>query len=220
MNLKSFAIAASVSVLAFAAKPLAAQPILGGPWSGLYVGGHLGGAFDANKLSFQDQSANQDLSFQPNNDSTKILGGAQVGYLWQPSNIVFGVEGDTSWAKNINYLSSARGVLGVGAGPFMVYGTGGAAFEGTHERFGVNSASGGESLFTRNVDKSGWVGGAGVQTYVAPGVSVGVEGLYYGMGRDTANLATPASTGGEAFAVKDDRNFAVVRARLDYHFGW
>ena len=220
MSLKSFAVAASVSVLAFAATPLAAQPILGGPWSGLYVGGHLGGAFDANKLSFQDQSANQDLSFQPNNDGTKVLGGAQVGYLWQPSNIVFGVEGDTSWAKNINYLSSARGVLGVGAGPFMVYGTGGAAFEGTHERFAVDSASGGGSLFTRNADKSGWVGGAGVRTFVAPGVSVGVEGLYYGLGRDTANLATPAATGGEAFAVKDDRNFAVVRARLDYHFGW
>lgn len=220
MSLKTFAAAASASILALVATPLAAQPILGGPWSGLYVGGHVGGAFDANKLSFQDQSTAQDLSFNSNNDNTKLLGGLQLGYLFQPGGLVFGAEGDTSWAKNINYLSSVRGVLGVPVGPVLLYGTGGVAFEGAHEEFAVNSASGGVSDFRRSANKDGWTAGAGVRTFVAPGLSVGLEGLYYGLGRDTALLTTPASTGAEPFAVHDDRNFAVVRARVDYHFGW
>lgn len=220
MSLKTFAAAASLSVLALAATPVCAQPILGGPWSGLYVGGHIGGAFDPNKLSFQDQSAAQDLSFHSNDDNTRLLGGVQLGYLWQPGGIVFGAEGDTSWAKDINYLSSVRGVVGVPAGPVLVYGTGGAAFKGAREQFAVNSAAGGVSEFRRTVNKDGWVAGAGVETFVAPGLSLGVEGLYYGLGRDTANLATPTTNGAEAFAVKDDRNFGVVRARLNYHFGW
>lgn len=220
MSLKTFAAAASASILALVATPLAAQPFLGGPWSGLYIGGHLGGAFDANKLDFQDQSAAQDLSFNPNNDNTKFLGGLQLGYLWQPGGIVFGAEGDTSWAKDINYLSSVRGVLGVPLGPVLVYGTGGVAFEGAHEEFAVNSASGGLSAFRRTVNKDGWTAGAGVRTFIAPGLDVGVEGLYYGLGRDTTGLITPPSTGAEPFAVRDDRDFAVVRARIDYHFGW
>jgi hypothetical protein len=42
--------------------------------------------------------------------------------------------------------------------------------------------------------------------------------LWYNFGRDTANLSTPDTL--EPFAVRDDRNFAVVRARLTYHIGW
>jgi hypothetical protein len=55
---------------------------------------------------------------------------------------------------------------------------------------------------------------------VMPGISLGVEGLYYGMGNDTAVLNTDAGGASEPFSVSDDRNFAVVRARLTYHFGW
>jgi outer membrane immunogenic protein len=217
MSLKSFAGAASLAVLAFAANPAAAQPILDDSWSGLYIGGHLGAAFDPNKLNFQDRSTAQDLSFSSPDENSRFIGGVQAGYLWQPGNLVFGVEGDSSWGKNIDYLASVRGVLGVPAGPFLLYGTGGAAFEGAHERFVVFSQSPGIFDFNRDINKDGWVAGAGVQTWVLPAVSVGVEGLYYDMGSDTSALTTVAGTAGEPFSVKDDRRFAVVRARVDYH---
>lgn len=218
MSLKSFAGATFFAVLA--ATPVSAQPFIEGPWSGLYVGGHLGAAFDPNKLSFQDQSTAQDLVFSAPDQNSRIIGGVQAGYLWQPGGIVFGVEGDSSWAKNIDYLASVRGVVGVPEGPFLLYGTGGAAFEGVHERFTVFSQSPGIFDFNRDINKNGWVAGAGFQTWVLPAVSVGVEGLYYDMGSDTTALATTAGTAGEPFLVKDDRRFAVVRARVDYHFGW
>jgi hypothetical protein len=42
------------------AEPLASAPI-GTTWSGFYVGGNLGAAFDPNDLSIKDLSAEQDL---------------------------------------------------------------------------------------------------------------------------------------------------------------
>jgi len=131
---------------------------------------------------------------------TVTVVGVQAGYLWQPGGIVFGVEGDSSWAKNIDYLASARGIVGVPAGPLLIYGTGGAAFEGAHERFTVFSQSPGIFDFNRDINKNGWVAGAGFQTWVLPAVSVGVEGLYYDMGSDTAALTTPGGAGGEGFS--------------------
>jgi outer membrane immunogenic protein len=212
---------AALAIFGFAAPPVVAQPILGGPWSGLYLGGHFGGAFSPNNLNFADLSGNQDLGFQSHNHGDSFLGGVHGGYDWQTGNLLVGLEGDVSFAKDINYLSSVRGRLGIPAGPFLVYGTAGAAFEGAHENFRVFQPDyPGIFDFKRNINKTGWTAGGGVETFVLPAVSVGVEGLYYGLGRDTNVLNTDAGGASEPFAVRDDRNFAVVRARLTYHFGW
>jgi outer membrane immunogenic protein len=198
--------------------PASAQDILG-PWTGFYVGAHAGGAFDPNNLSFTDQSATQDLSFRTKNAS-RFLGGVHGGYDWDAGNLLVGVEGDVSFARDINYLASARGRLGFPVGPFLLYGTGGAAFEGAHERFTVLQPDfPGIFNFSRNISRTGWTAGAGVDYMIGPGVSFGVEGLYYGLGSGTSGLLTPAGGGAEPFTVKDDRNFGVVRARLTYHFG-
>jgi outer membrane immunogenic protein len=126
-----------------------------------------------------------------------------------------------NFGKDINYLASARGRLGIPAGPFLIYGTAGAAFEGSDEHFTVfQPDSPGIFNFKRSLTKTGWTAGGGVEFMMTPALSLGVQGLYYGMGRDTAALTTPAGTEAEPFAVRDDRNFAVVTARLSYHFGW
>jgi hypothetical protein len=51
---------------------------------------------------------------------------------------------------------------------------------------------------------------------VAPHLSVGVEGLYYGLGHETNVLST--GLGGEPFTVNVDRNLSMVRARINYRF--
>lgn len=202
-----------------AAVPASAQSILGGPWSGFYIGGHAGAAFDPNRLSFTDLSTAQDLSFAPHNSGNTFLGGVHAGYDFQPGPLMFGVEGDVSFAKDINYLSSVRGRIGVPTGPFLIYGTAGAAFEGSREKFTVFSPSPGIFNFSRDINKTGWTAGGGIDYMMMPGVSLGVEGLYYGMGRDR-NILNTTDTLAEPFVVADDRNFAVVRARLTYHLGW
>jgi uncharacterized protein (UPF0548 family) len=41
-----------------------------------------------------------------------------------------------------------------------------------------------------------------------------VEGLFYDFGSDDTHLVA----GDESFVLKEDEDFAVVRARLNYHF--
>ena len=218
MNYRSSATAIALLCGLAASAPVAAQDILG-PWTGFYIGGQAGGAFNPNDLSFTDQSAAQDLAFGTKNGS-RFLGGARGGYDWQAGNILLGVVVDVNFARDINYLSSVRGRLGFPTGPFLIYATGGAAFEGAHERFAVNSATGGISQFSRNINNTGWTAGGGAEYLIGPNMSLGVEGLYYGMGRDTTALMTPAAVGAEPFTVRDNRNFGVVQATLTYHFGY
>ena len=221
MRLNSCLAGASLAAaLLLSSMPVSAQPFMGGPWSGFYIGGNMGGAFDANNLKFTDQTASQDLLFRSNTSGDEFLGGLHVGYDWQPGGFMFGVEGDADFGGDIDYLASIRGRVGAPLGPVLLYGTGGFAFEGAHERFQVSSASDGISTFNRHIDKTGWTAGGGIETYVMPQLSVGVEGLYYDLGSDTANLLTPVAAGAEPFSVRDDRQFAVARARITYHMGW
>ena len=57
-----------------------------------------------------------------------VVGGVQLGYNWQASAIVYGVEGDISLtgADSIDWLASARGRLGYLIQPsLLLYGTAG-----------------------------------------------------------------------------------------------
>jgi len=216
MRQKTFAAALSAAVVALAVTPLAAQPSPVDPWSGLYIGigGNAGGVIGGEKLDFQDLSATQDLSFGTNMDDTRLIGGVQLGQLWRVGGMALGLEDDVSFAKNIKYLETLRAVVGVPTGPFLIYGTGGLAVENVDEEFTVNSPN--ESgVISGSIGKYGWTAGGGVQALVAPHLSLGMEGLYYHIGQDTAAFTTPL---GEAFTVTADRNFAVVRVRLDFHF--
>jgi outer membrane immunogenic protein len=186
----------------------------GGPWTGWYIGAHLGDAFRDNNLSFSDLSAQQNLSFDDDNDGDRWLGGVHGGYGWQSGNLYFGVEGDTSWARRTDYLSSVRGRLGVAGDRFLVYGTAGIAFTGTDDRFTVVSADDGSARFRRDRNDTGFVGGGGVEYALNHNVSLGVEGLWYDFGDDRSTLTAPW---GDDFRVANEDNFGVVRARLTWY---
>jgi outer membrane immunogenic protein len=109
----------TVAVLALA-MPLGAQaadmrvkaPILKAPpppvfsWTGCYIGGNLGGKFEAHRdgsvtipgvaglptstLTFVDDSSNNNGTF---------VGGGQIGCNYQTGQFVFGVEGDFDWSR-------------------------------------------------------------------------------------------------------------------------
>jgi outer membrane immunogenic protein len=217
MTLKTLAAAGYATLLLLAATPVVAQPNPPvDPWAGLYIGigGHAGIAVNGEKLGFQDQSAAHDLVFGTNNEDQRFIGGAQLGQLWRVGGMALGIEDDVSFAKDIKYLETLRAVVGVPAGPFLIYGTGGLAVGKFAEEFSVTSPE--ESgVVSGSVGRYGWTAGGGIEALVTPHLSLGVEGLYYGMGQDTSNFTTPL---GEQFAVTADRNFAVVRARLDFHF--
>ncbi|MBV9063903.1 MAG: outer membrane beta-barrel protein [Alphaproteobacteria bacterium] len=209
-----------LGTLALGTAPVSAQPMndVGSPWRGLYIGigGHLGEAFGGNKLSFQDLSTAQDLSFQANNSDHTLLGGVQLGQLWPVGGMVLGLESDISFGKDIDFLSSIRGVVGVPLGPALIYGTGGLGQEVAPKNFGVSSATGEIDTFAGKESKYGWTVGGGVEFMVAPRITLGAEAIHYDFGSDT--MAMNTVLGAEPFNVIAQRSFTVVRARIDYHF--
>src|SRR5436853_1988697 len=98
----SYLAGAAAAAALLVSAPVSAQPVVGGPWSGLYFGGNAGAAFNPNHLDFSDQSAGQDLSFNAQNNNTRFIGGVHAGYDFQPGGVVFGVEGDADFGKNID----------------------------------------------------------------------------------------------------------------------
>ena len=194
------------------AEPLPPTPV-GTTWSGFYIGGNLGAAFDPNNLSIKDLSDEQDLSLKFSND-TELIGGVHGGYNWQAGTWLIGVEGDFDFADNINYLASVRGRLGWALGSWLLYGTGGVAFIDNDNDFVVVSADDGPFSFSNGNTDTGYVVGGGVEYKIAPQFSLGLEGLYYDFGSDSSHLVA----GDEPFVLKEDQDFATVRARLNYHF--
>jgi hypothetical protein len=115
-------------------------PELPSIWSGLYGGVHLGYA-----------NADHDDG---------VVGGVQLGYNWQSSAIVYGVEGDVSLtsADSIDWLASARGRLGYLIQPsLLLYGTAGV---------------GGD-------DDAGFVYGLGIESQLAYATTGRIEFLEY-----------------------------------------
>ncbi len=208
----TFAFGLSAATTPATAQSLPPAPA-GATWTGLYIGGNLGAAFDPNSASIKDLSEEQDLSLRFSND-TELTGGVHAGYNWQMGTWVLGVEGDFDFAENINYLASARGRLGWAAGDWLFYGTGGVAFIDTDNDFVVGDADEGSFGFGTGATDTGYVVGGGLDYKIAPQLSLGVEGLYYGFGSDT----TPLVAGNEPFVLKEDLDFAVVRGRATYHF--
>ncbi len=97
------ALAATIPANAFAGGNLNDyRPAL---WSGLYVGGSIGGAFadfDKIKDGFDDVEAyRNDWGYlEKSDDSNSITGGAHIGYNIQKGKVVFGVEGDVSFLNS------------------------------------------------------------------------------------------------------------------------
>jgi outer membrane immunogenic protein len=204
-------------------------------WSGLYVGGHLGGLWtgdrevDAEKKKcwlwwcgkWEDA---KHVKFEEEDDDVAFIGGVHVGYNWQRDSSVFGIEADVSFADEFDYLATLRARLGYASGNFLLYATAGVAFAGLDDN-SLNFKAGYKSYsFDDEHDRRvGFVVGGGVEYKMRSNWSVGVEGLYYGFGDD--NNEYSVVQGGHCkgcwkkykVSEEDDNDFWVVRARLSYH---
>ncbi len=211
-------------------------------WAGLYFGGHLGGAFGAgdNKgvaIDFSNATGDFDDD-DPDNfaidqgskagDDEFLIGGLHIGYNFQGAGSpwVLGVEGDISFADEIDYVATLRARLGYAYGNALFYITGGVAFAdfgdsldvkyiGTRTDISLFDKSGGKD------NETGFVLGAGAEFKLKPNLSFGVEGLYYGFDDIASQVVfIDDDTDDDEFATfsqKVDPDFWVIRARLTYH---
>ncbi len=216
----------------------AAAPMPPCSWSGFYLGLHAGGQFG--------QSANTDLDNYnfPNRswnyDQSGFVGGEQVGYNWQAGRLLLGLEldggymrvrgrglepgfpRDTFGESDSDFYATFRGRLGVTAGRWLFYATGGA--------IGVNYFSGvtDRSFTTRGPDtidasqedfRLGYTVGAGAERmFAAFGRcwSVKVEYLYFNVGDETFGAISDNGFGPYQFRGGSDGN--IFRVGVNYHF--
>jgi outer membrane immunogenic protein len=172
------------------APPIAAAPIYN--WTGFYIGGHIGAAFNNND-TFNGVVTG-------GGDDARFLGGVQAGFDFQVApNWVLGVEGQYSWLANNNgawlfpggyaYTNDQRGIgsvtgrIGYTWGPALLYVKGGYAFADNRETLLL---AGVPTAFTLDGDhKDGWTVGAGLEYMFAQNWSAKAEYQFYDFDRST-----------------------------------
>jgi outer membrane immunogenic protein len=207
---------------AYTKAPAYVQPIYN--WTGFYIGGHIGGAFDGN---------NGFAGTTNNSNNGRFLGGLQVGadYQFAPS-WVLGVEGQWSWLGNNNngiafngagagfvYTNNQRGLgsvtgrVGYTWGPALLYVKGGYAYSDFNESLTFGGVP--QAFALNSNHHNGYTVGAGLEYMFAQNWSAKVEYQYYDFGK--TNFVTPAVLTAFGSTRTDEHT---VKAGINYRFNW
>jgi outer membrane immunogenic protein len=176
--------------------------------------------------------------FGGSNRLSGVAGGGQIGYNWQTSALVFGVEAylqGTTERKSITVgcgvacaftatnslpaFGTLRGRLGFAAWDRgLVYVTGGAAWLDNHTAATLTTAGGTATLLSSNRDRFGWTVGGGAEWMLWDRWSAKAEYLYMRADNNQFTTAIPAALGGGVFSIAGRTTNNVVRVGLNYHF--
>ena len=213
-------------------------------WSGFYLGLNGGGGSSHNcwNLTANALGAAPGAPSEGCSDGTGGLVGGQVGYRWQATNWVFGLEAQGDWANLKGSNTSLTGLFGGLPFPnqtktdaiglftgqvgyawnnWLGYVKGGAAV--THDRYNgvVQTAVGafpvGFAFDGATETRWGGTVGVGVEYGFAPNWSVALEYDHLFMGRSSNNILTPAGVFDRTESIRQDIDMGTVR--LNYTFG-
>jgi outer membrane immunogenic protein len=199
-------------------------------WTGFYVGAEGGYGWGRDRLSFPTAGTTTGRF-----DTSGGIAGGVVGYNWQASNWVFGVEGNFDWADikgsttcpnaalfcrtDLNEIFSGTGRIGYAWNSVLLYGKGGYAW--TNDRFQAGTTTNGViTELTPWVGRSGWTAGAGFEWMFMPNWSAKFEYDYYNFSSKATN--TVAATTGTFVELATLQRYSVnaVKAGINYHFNW
>ena len=201
--------------------PVMVDPIFS--WTGFYIGGNLGyssgRASNTDTLSVGATGAIV-ASSTGRNDVNGVIGGGQIGYNWQASNWLFGLETDiqgsgergsstlvcvgcsddgsnitANLTQRLNWFGTFRGRIGFLAAPtLLLYGTGGLAY-GQVQTGGTVTGNVGlltDALPGTSSTRAGWTLGAGVEGQISGNWTAKLEYLYMDLGSVSAGpIALP-----------------------------
>ena len=233
----------TVALIAFAAPAaaadLAARPYTKAPppaiaavydWSGFYIGAN--GGWGSSRKCWDFLPVAGGSLAEGCHDATGGTAGGQIGYRWQASTWVFGLEAQGNWAdfrgSNVSLIDPTlrndsridafglfTGQVGYAVNNVLLYVKGGAAV--TANSYRINTVGGALAGVTGDDTRWGGTIGAGLEYAFAPNWSVGVEYNHLFMQDRTYNFTTP---GGLAFGTDRIRqDVDLVTARLNYKFG-
>lgn len=193
-------------------------------WTGFYAGinGGYGWGTGDDAITYFE-GADQSTRGQPEGG----FGGGQIGYNYEVSSFVFGVETDFQGAgisssvggttaagvgftsqQNIDWFGTVRGRLGYAFNQVLIYGTGGFAYGNVSQH-----ANYGGDVFGSNTTQTGYAVGGGIEYKLNPAWSLKLEYQYINFGSETltdslGNTATP-----------QDTSLQTARIGVNYHFG-
>jgi outer membrane immunogenic protein len=196
-------------------------------WTGIYLGGNLGGGW-VNKCwtnlgTFSTLSLNEGCG-----TISGFLGGGQIGGNYQVGAWVLGIEGAGDWSNikgdhistnapadtlraKVDSIAMVTGRVGYAADSVLFYGKGGVAW--AHDKYSeiFQGASFGDATQWR----AGWTAGAGIEWGFAPSWSVAFEYDYLGLGTKSVGLVNPTS-GTVANFENVQQNINMATVRLNY----
>jgi outer membrane immunogenic protein len=202
-------------------------------WSGFYIGVNAGGATSHNCWSLANVAGIAVGPFDEGcHDATGAVAGGQIGYRWQMTNWVFGLEAQGDWANlkgsnisspgalspivnqtKIDAIGLFTGQIGYAWNNVLWYAKGGAAV--THDTYDGFLA--GIQLDEASETRWGGAIGTGIEVGFAPGWSVAFEYDHLFMGRRDITFPATALVSSRIDNIKQDVDMATVR--LNYTFG-
>ena len=232
----------SVALLGMAAPALAADMAVKAPppaplpviynWSGFYIGANGGWGQSRNCVDFL--GGGFDVADGCRERSGGLVGG-QVGYRWQASQWVFGVEAQGDWADLSNTRVSLfapafstrtktdgiglfTGQIGYAWNASLFYVKGGAAV--TDNRFSILSTITGAELAAASATRWGGTVGVGWEYGFAPNWSAGIEydHLFMGNSNNSFSVVNPINAAFLNNRISQDVD--MVTLRVNYRFGW
>lgn len=217
--------------------PVAVPVVVPFSWSGIYIGGNIGGAWS----QLQVTDALHGVNFGNGNNGS-FIGGGQVGANYQMGNLVLGVEGTFDGVANNNnsmagvvipnvgtvrvndrdrWIATAAARFGIAFDRILAYGKAGGGWVGT-DNFSVTNVTTGTTIAATNntTTQGGWLVGGGLEWAFTDSLSAKVEYDFLGLGNRSFTLpATAAILPGDTFNVtKHDVQMATVG--LNYRFNW
>jgi outer membrane immunogenic protein len=235
------ALAAISGGFAFAADlPVkASQPATDYDWTGIYIGGSIGGGFSTHDVSDPALGPLLGAPYAQGISASGFIGGGEGGARGQFGKLVVGVEGDITWGNlngtnasafgpdsftvsraftaDTNWTATTAATFGTTFDPtVLLYGKAGVAWANTHytDSWAVPGMPpfGGIGSDTR----VGWTAGTGVEWAVSNSLSLKVEYAYLDFGKHTVAINEAAAGIGVMPITQDSNHINQFKAGLNW----
>src|SRR6201991_4325154 len=236
VGLAALGAAAPATAADLAARPYTkAPPPIMAPiydWTGFYIGANGGWGQNRNCVDFVGVAGT--VVGEGCRERSGGLVGGQIGYRWQASQWVFGLEAQGDWAdlsnqrvSLINPLFSTRtktdgiglftGQIGYAWNASLLYVKGGAAVTST--RFSILSTITDSELAAASATRWGGTVGVGWEYGFAPNWSAGIEydHLFMGHANNSFSVVNPINAAFLNNRISQDVD--MVTLRINYRFG-
>jgi outer membrane immunogenic protein len=202
-------------------------------WSGFYLG--VNGGWGSTRTCWDEDLPGGSIASAGCHDATGGVAGGQIGYRWEASYWVFGLEAQGNWANlrgsNTSLVSGApfsnrsridafglfTGQIGYAFNSALLYVKGGAAV--VADRYdGFNTSTG--TVFDTAPGENRWGGtvGAGIEFSFAPNWSAAVEYDHIFLGTNQMDFASSVDgTFTRQDRVRQDADLVTVR--VNYRWG-